>query len=286
MPGCRVDYVNASGPLYGTREIAALTDRLIETKPDLALVMLGDVAHDSAGIAKRNGIAPDAPRADGLGRHWSIWNRAERFFGLLFLNSIGLLSDVQTKEADKAWVAGFESRLRDIVTRLKSEAPLVVLIQSGVPRTEARRPTGFAALHLPWRTVKRLNALQAEAMGKVARETGALLVDADAAIPFDRTHFDNALHLREPGRKNGFAPGRRYRTCRGIDAQGVQGSPCEEPPLKPEIAERPARRHGAKQHQEDQHSVPDRNGDVGYARRKMTLQELVHQPSHPRKICR
>jgi hypothetical protein len=201
MPGCRVDYVNASGPLYGTREIAALTDRLFETKPDLALVMLGDVAHDSAGIAKRNGIAPDAPRADGLGRHWSIWNRAERFFGLLFLNSIGLLSDVQTKEADKAWVAGFESRLRDIVTRLKSEAPLVVLIQSGVPRTEARRPTGFAALHLPWRTVKRLNALQAEAMGKVARETGALLVDADAAIPFDRTHFDNALHLREPGRE-------------------------------------------------------------------------------------
>ena len=286
MPGCRVDYVNASGPLYGTREIAALTDRLIETKPDLALVMLGDVAHDSAGIAKRNGIAPDAPRADGLGRHWSIWNRAERFFGLLFLNSIGLLSDVQTKEADKAWVAGFESRLRDIVTRLKSEAPLVVLIQSGVPRTEARRPTGFAALHLPWRTVKRLNALQAEAMGKVARETGALLVDADAAIPFDRTHFDNALHLREPGRE-------KMVSLLGDDIGPVaasmlkiQGLPCEEPPLKPEIAERPARRHGAKQHQEDQHSVPDRNGDVGYARRKMTLQELVHQPSHPRKICR
>ena len=99
---------NASGPLYGTREIAALTDRLIATKPDMALVMLGDVAHDSATIAKRNGLAPDAPRADGLGRHWGIWNRAERFFGLLFLNSIGLLSDVQTKEADNAWVSGFE----------------------------------------------------------------------------------------------------------------------------------------------------------------------------------
>lgn len=201
MPGCKVDYVNASGPLYGTREIAALTDRLTATKPDVALVMLGDVAHDLATIAKRNGLAPDAPRADGLGRHWGIWNRAERFFGLLFLNSIGLLSDVQTKEADQAWVTGFEGRLRDIVTRLKAEAPLVVLIQSGVPRADVRRPTGFAALHLPWRTVKRLNALQAEAVGKVARDTGTMLVDADAVIPFDRTHFDNALHLREPGRE-------------------------------------------------------------------------------------
>ncbi len=162
IPGCKVDYVNASGPLYGTREIAALTDRLIATKPDIALVMLGDVAHDSATIAKRNGLAPDAPRADGLGRHWGIWNRAERFFGLLFLNSIGLLSDVQTKEADIAWVSGFEERLRGIVTRLKAEARLVVLIQSGVPRTDVapahrlRRPApalahGKAAERAPGR---------------------------------------------------------------------------------------------------------------------------------------
>ncbi|MCP8941012.1 SGNH/GDSL hydrolase family protein [Alsobacter sp. SYSU M60028] len=201
MPRCRVDYVNASGPLYGTRELLALAPRVVATDPDVAIVMAGDVAHDSAGIAKRNGLAPDSPRADGLNRLWPVWNRVERFFGLIFLNTIGLLSDVHTDESDAAWVAGFEARLTELVTRLQSRAPLVVIVQSGVPPEEARRPTGFAALHLPWRSVKRLSELQASAMRRVAQRTGAMLVDADAAIPWNRAHFDNALHLREPGRE-------------------------------------------------------------------------------------
>ena len=49
--------------------------------------------------------------------------------------------------------------------------------------------------------MKRLNALQAEAVRKVAATPARCLSTPTPSIPFDRTHFDNALHLREPGRE-------------------------------------------------------------------------------------
>jgi len=208
-PDLAFDLVNAGGPGYSTAEsLRNLQFRVAPLQPDLIVIYHGtnDLTADTRRLALAQGLYESESASESVGEYWLTYHLISKNLKYLFRTSERAVPRLTFEP--RALSAPFHERLRALVTRSQAVAPLVCLvtfstrIRDGQP-TELQRAAAASALYyMPFLDVPGLLAGYQEynrVVREVARETGALLVEGEDAIPGDFEHFTDSVHFQDAG---------------------------------------------------------------------------------------
>jgi hypothetical protein len=208
-PGARIDYVNASLPGYGSRQLAVLfAGAVAPLAPDLTLIAISDANADTARYAReRHGYRGLHIRPSPLARRWVSWARVEKSWLSLWRRTAAVLgrgiADLPSDLADD-----FARRLEAVVEQVRraGSVPVLVLLprrlRPGQGRIRAFASLASAAYYMPHLSLegfRRAHALYGAAIREVARKEGVGLIDLGDALPSDGRHFRDSHHFTTQG---------------------------------------------------------------------------------------
>jgi amino acid adenylation domain-containing protein len=210
FPGAEFDYINGALPAFNTREMIMLfREYLTEFSPDIAVILANDLNADSAYLARSKGLHH--------GPHFvpSAWAKHSRGFATLEKNAAIFARLVRAQfSRGKLHVSptdlteGFETRLEQLVRLCQRHCSVVALVTS-VPRlrrtqTRLQRARGAVTnvFFMPYMSIDGiLDAYDAYdgAIRRVGSRTGALVIEANDAVPGDGAHFIDSNHFSDAG---------------------------------------------------------------------------------------
>ncbi|MFN3287170.1 MAG: SGNH/GDSL hydrolase family protein [Sphingomonadaceae bacterium] len=206
---CRIEVINAGQPGYTMQRVRTLwTHHVAPLRPDLVLMMPGDVDSNLEKLAEAQGIPTAAPRPSWLARHSALMALLEKNFVTVRLQREALSRAGKISFDPASVAAPFEPALRDFVRVVAASGATVVLItppsrlrasQSDEEKVEA----GVTAVYfMPYVALDDLIAARDAynaATRRVAGEEGAILVGDEDRIPADERHFVDSAHLSTAG---------------------------------------------------------------------------------------
>ena len=210
-PDQRFDGVNAAVGGYSTRESQInLEQRLAPLAPDVLIVYHGtnDLTQDSREAALEAGLEiAEAREESALGEVWLTWFLVEKN-----LRAMRARRDEERDERltldPASLTTSFEERLRTLL-KTGQEAGCVTFVGTFCHRArpeqtpdEQREACSSSLYYMPWfDTGQILRGLQAynETVRAVAAELGISVFDMEGTIPADGRHFNDSVHLLDPG---------------------------------------------------------------------------------------
>ena len=210
--GLDLDFVNAGVAGYTTvQSLINLQKRVAPLEPDVVVIYhaSNDLTHETRELAIARGVySGHADRESWLGELSLAWylfdkNRLARERSSGSAAAAGQL----VASADEL-CAPFRANLSELVRAARALAPEVVLVTfatqlGGAKTPEERAAAATTALYyMPYATPQDLAdwfAAYAEVIREVALREGCRLVDAAVAIPPDRAHFRDSVHLVDQG---------------------------------------------------------------------------------------
>lgn len=212
FPGQRWDYVNAGVGGYSTEQsVLNLEHRVAPLEPDVIVIYhaTNDLTRNTRGQAQASGAYRG--HADGgswLGNHSLAWYLVEK--NLLLRNrQEEARSGIGQLEPDyPALAATFREDLTELVVAAQAQSEVVALATfSHHVRREQPPEVQFQACntslyYMPYMTPETLLAsfeAYNEVIREVAAETGCVLLECAEAIPGDGEHFNDSVHLLDPG---------------------------------------------------------------------------------------
>jgi lysophospholipase L1-like esterase len=213
FPGASFDYVNAGVPGYGLDAILRnLRERVAPLAPDVIVIYeaTNDLSGNSFVLAREQGVIGQRPDKE---RSW-----LSRYSLLVYLVEVNL-NVAQNQEAAKTATrklaldlprleAPFRAELGELVAAAQAVAPVVAVatfatqFRPGQPEAQQLAAAGTSLYYMPYMSMEGLLAGFAAYNGvirEVARERGALLVEAADAVPGDAAHFRDAVHFTDRG---------------------------------------------------------------------------------------
>lgn len=206
---CRIEVINAGQPGYTMQRVRTLwTQHVAPLRPDLVLMMPGDVDANLEKVAEAQGIATTVRRPSWLARHSALMALLEKNFVTIRLQRNALSRDGKISLDPAQAAAPFELALRDFVRTIAGSGATVALItppsrlrasQSDEEKVEA----GVTAVYfMPYVALDDLIAARDAynaATRDVARQEGTILVGDEDRIPADERHFVDSAHLTAAG---------------------------------------------------------------------------------------
>jgi len=211
FPGVSFDYVNGGAAGFHTAQSRLnLEHRVRPLEPDVVVVYHGtnDLTFDTRWRAEEQGLYDySADRPSALSEWWLTWNLVEK--NLKHLRRRGGESSAGRFELDaEACARDFRERLVGLVRSARESAPVVAVATFAhkVRRDQApevqREACSSSFYYMPYMQVDDLlDAFEAynRAVAAAAEETGAVLIEGEERIPGDDVHFNDSVHLLDPG---------------------------------------------------------------------------------------
>jgi lysophospholipase L1-like esterase len=227
-PELEIDFVNAGAAGYSTREsLLNLEHRVAPLQPDVIVIYHGtnDLTQDSRALAAEEGLYdPDDTEASWLSRYWLTWYLIEK--NLRYRTRQSDREGEELLHLDPRELAPpFRERLTTLITQAQAVAPIVCVVTFSIrgraDQSPAELRAGMASslYYMPFLSIDDLLAGFAEinrVIREVAATTGALLVEGEESIPGDGVHFNDSVHLLDPGLE--------LQAKRVLEALGVPGS--------------------------------------------------------------
>ena len=211
-PGRTVDWLNASSAGYTVESSRTnLRARVGPLAPDVIVIYhaTNDLTRDSNDLALEQGITETGGSQEDWLERWSmLWEIAKKNF---FLRQRAQSPAPGTKRLDvsiDALAEGFEVRLEALVREAQAVAPVVAVAtfahraRTGMSGEELREACETALFYIPFLDPEQILAgIEAynAAVRRVAERTGAVLVGGEGDIPADGVHFNDSVHLLDPG---------------------------------------------------------------------------------------
>lgn len=210
LPQVHWEYLNAGVTGYRTtHSTTCMLRRVAPLAPSITLIYHGtnDLAVDSKELAVAAGLS--SPQATSwLEEHSLLWMLVQKNRHWLASQSSGRSEDGKLELDLPRLRETFRGHLTELVQAAQGSSELVVLISfSAKIRREQAREVQLENLEqsfsfMPYlRPEDILAGYEAynQVIAEVAQATGALLIDAAAAIPGDSEHFYDSVHLTDAG---------------------------------------------------------------------------------------
>jgi lysophospholipase L1-like esterase len=207
------DYVNGGVPGYGTKaSLKNLQFRVADLDPDIIIIYhaTNDLSTNSFVAARNQGIVEQRPAKRRL------WLSDYSLLAHLVETNLRIIRTQQSANAAigtlepvaEELAVPFREHLTKLVEASKQEAELVVLVtfSSQMRREQSVDEKNNAAAsslyYMPYMSPDGLIdafAMYNNVIRDVAREQGALLVEAELSIPGDSIHFNDSVHFKDAG---------------------------------------------------------------------------------------
>jgi lysophospholipase L1-like esterase len=211
-PGRSVDWLNASSAGYTVESSrTTLRVRVSSLRPDILVIYhaTNDLTRDTNDLAVVQGLADAGGTSEDWLERWSmLWEITKKNL-LLRQSAKPRGSDTRRLEVSiDALAEGFEVRLEELVREAQQLAPVVAIAtfahraREGMGSDELRAACESALFYIPFLDPEQILAgIRAynDAIRRVAARTGAILVGGEDRIPSDAVHFNDSVHLLDPG---------------------------------------------------------------------------------------
>ncbi|MFN0118941.1 MAG: SGNH/GDSL hydrolase family protein [Blastocatellia bacterium] len=211
--GTGFDYVNAGVPGYKLTDIQVTLDkRVAPLAPDVIIFYeaTNDLTKDTRLLAEAQGLVKGGPvdNPSWLAKYSAAWFLIEKNMQLRARQQGAREAQNRLQYDAPALATGYEKRLRDLVTAAQKTARLVVLTTFTTKARRQQTPEQLLAsyntalFYMPWMSVEGLlSGFEAynDALRRVARDTGALLIEDEFSIPGDDAHFRDTVHFTDLG---------------------------------------------------------------------------------------
>ena len=237
-----VDHVNAGAPGFSTKHsIVNLRRRVAALDPDVIVIYhaTNDLNLDSMEAAEAEGVfSGDAERSSWLAERSVAWYLVEKNVRIRMRAQV---EDAILRASASELSEAFAARLDVLLEEAKGVADVVALCTFQV---RARRDQGEAERRGALRTsLYYMPYMDPEALldgfeeyNRTLREAaarhGVLLVETDGALPGDREHFVDSVHLTDRGAEalagrvaDELLASERVRALLAIDGDGAAESP-------------------------------------------------------------
>ena len=204
-----VDYVNAAaGGFSVPNSRANLEYRVAETEPDVIIIYhaTNDLAIGSRAESIEQGLVdPYQHEPSWLAGQSLAWQLIEKNV----LSSFGASAEIgQLDDDPSSHAARFRRELLGLVNESQAVAPVVVLVtfshraRADQTPSEQQAACESSRFYMPYMSVEGVLAGIAaynDVIRAVARQTGALLVEDEHAIPGDGGSFVDSVHFTDEG---------------------------------------------------------------------------------------
>lgn len=211
-PDREFDYVNAAVPGYRVEDSLKNIERRVKNlQPDVVVIYhaTNDLSADTRALAQQQGLVGASDETGGLSR-WSLaWFLLEKNLQVWSRQRAAARKDVAHLAFDPEVLSrGFHQRLLELVAAARGVARIVVLatfspkVRRGQSAEEQLRACNTSLYYMPYMSVEGI--LQGfeeynRVIRQVARETGAVLVDGEDAIPGTDEYFSDSVHFKDAG---------------------------------------------------------------------------------------
>lgn len=206
------DYLNAGFPGYRLQEDSLnLKYRVAPLKPDVIVIYeaTNDLTLDTRPLAVQQGLLHGKPEDPGfLARHSLLYYLIEKNLQMKARQQQAVSGAARLVYDPDALAKGFHDRLKQLVEDSQAVAPVVAVatfshkFRRDQSRQEQLRACVTSLYYMPYMSVDGLLVgfdAYNRAIRDVARETGAILIDGEDAIPGDDEHFNDSVHFKDPG---------------------------------------------------------------------------------------
>lgn len=211
-PGLAVDFVNAGVPGY---VVATSLDnwrhRVARLKPDVVVIYhaTNDLSKDTRALAAKQGL-PYAKRQETswLAERSMLWFLVEKTWAVKSAQRRSVSDAPRLTEIPADLSQGFREHLTRLVREVQAQDALVALPTfTHRPRREQSpeeqlKAAESALYYMPYMSLPALlSGYEAynQVIRQVARDTGALLIEGEYAIPGDAVHFTDSVHFSDVG---------------------------------------------------------------------------------------
>lgn len=209
---CTLDFINAGVPGYTLEETTSnLEKRVAPLEPDVIVFYeaTNDLTRDTRRLAQAQGVYTEHADSDSWPSRVSLaWYLVEKNLVLRGRQRAaqGAVGRVQFDPRELS--RGFEQRLRRFVELASQRAELVALVTFCVHVRREQGPEqqldacNTSLYYMPYMTPELLLAGFEEynrVIRAVAGDTGSLLIEAADAVPGDKQHFNDSVHLKDAG---------------------------------------------------------------------------------------
>jgi lysophospholipase L1-like esterase len=209
----RFDYVNAGVPGYTMRSLLKSMElRVAPLQPDI--VVIYEAANDLSGDLRAHAAAQGLVKTAEFepfswpSRYSLLWSLVEKNLRVLSSEQAAR-SSVGRLAVDPGTLGeGYRQALTQVVRAAQRHAKIVAVVTFSIhprrnqtPEEQIRGSISqfvympFVTPQLVMQSYERYNAIARE----VARETGALLIEREDAIPGDPSHFADTVHFTDLG---------------------------------------------------------------------------------------
>jgi len=211
-PGLEVDFVNAGVPGYvvdtSTKNWRHRVSRL---QPDVVVIYhaTNDLSQDTRALAIRQGLQPAERRETSwLAKHSMLWFLVEKTWAVKIAQRRAVSDTPRLNAIPPDLPLGFQARLTRLVREVQAQGVMVALptfthrLRREQSPEEQLKAAESALYYMPYMSLPALlEGYEAynRAIREVARETGALLIDGEYAIPGDAIHFTDSVHFTDTG---------------------------------------------------------------------------------------
>ena len=210
-PDVAFDFVNGGQPGYGTESsLKSLRLRIAPLQPDFVLYYeaTNDLSTDTRELARARGLFHgDADKPSPLARVSSAYALVEKTLRYRSRSSGDASRPRLVYDADSL-ARGFETRLVELIRTARQTAPVCAIatfshrVRRDQPPEVQRQACESSLYYAPYMSVPGLldgwDAYN-RAIAAAARETGAILIGGEDAIPGDGEHFADSVHFRDAG---------------------------------------------------------------------------------------
>ena len=210
VPGCRVDYLNAGSPGFGTGALLTYFDAFIRLRePDVVVIMTNDQNQDLDALAIKAGISDGVHyRPSWLARNSLFWSKVEKNAVIIQRQRSAHSETGRLTFRRAELTANFRANLERLVGLVRETGALPVLLAvGGQLRADQSKQRQIDAaetdlFYMPYMSISgflETRAAYNEAIDDIARRHDLPFIDWQSAVPGDAAHFIDSHHFKPAG---------------------------------------------------------------------------------------
>jgi len=212
-PAAQFDYVNAGVPGYGVQDsLKSLRVRVASLQPDVIVIYEGhnDISGIGLELARQQGLAtqPTEKTLSWLSKYSLLWYLVEKNLMILNKQRTALRAEGTLQIDRETFAAPFEGDLIELVTASHQVVDLVALVTLSAQLRRDQSPkqklqaSVTSLYYMPYMSadgvIESFESFN-DIIRKVARETGALMVENENSIPGTKQYFADSIHFTDEG---------------------------------------------------------------------------------------
>ena len=209
-----VDYVNGAMPGYVVQSsLHNLSERIAPFQPDVVVIYhaTNDLSQETRWLAVKQGIYEEEGRSvkkSWLAKHSLLWYLVEKNLHLKAVQRNAVDAKKRLEFSPSKLGVQFRKELTQLVLAAKQISGVVALATFSYQIRPEQTPeqqlvaASSALYYMPFMTLNGLVEAYTQynqIIADVARDTGAILIDVETAIPGDSKHFNDTVHFTDAG---------------------------------------------------------------------------------------